>query len=59
MNILVCASLVPDTSAKIGVADDGKKINPQGVKFILNPYDEFAIEEGLQLKENMAARLPR
>lgn len=51
MNILVCASLVPDTSAKIGVADDGKKINPQGVKFILNPYDEFAIEEGLQLKE--------
>lgn len=51
MNILVCISLVPDTTSKIVVGADGKTINPQGVKFILNPYDEFAIEEGLQLKQ--------
>jgi electron transfer flavoprotein beta subunit len=51
MNILVCISLVPDTTTKIAVGADGKSMNPQGVKFILNPYDEFAIEEGLLLKE--------
>jgi electron transfer flavoprotein beta subunit len=51
MNILVCISQVPDTATKIVVGADGKSINPQGVKFILNPYDEFAIEEGLRLRE--------
>jgi electron transfer flavoprotein beta subunit len=51
MNILVCISQVPDTATKIAVGADGKSINPAGVKYILNPYDEFAIEEGLRLKE--------
>lgn len=50
MNIVVCISQVPDTTTKITVAPDGKKISSAGVKFILNPYDEFAIEEGLQLR---------
>lgn len=52
MNILVCVSQVPDTATKIAVGPEGTSINPQGVKFILNPYDEFAIEEGLRLKES-------
>lgn len=51
MNILVCISQVPDTTAKITVGGDGTSMNPAGVKFILNPYDEFAIEEGLRLRE--------
>lgn len=51
MNILVCISQVPDTASKITVGADGKSINPQGLKFILNTYDEFAIEEGLRLRE--------
>lgn len=53
MNILVCISQVPDTTTKITVADNGNSINPQGVKFILNPYDEYTIEEGLQLREKL------
>jgi len=53
MNILVCISQVPDTTTKITVADTGNSINPQGVKFILNPYDEYTIEEGLQLREKL------
>jgi electron transfer flavoprotein beta subunit len=53
MNILVCISQVPDTTAKIQVSGDGKSIDKAGVKFILNPYDEFAIEEGLRLKEKL------
>jgi electron transfer flavoprotein beta subunit len=51
MKILVCISQVPDTTAKIQVSGDGKSIEKTGIKFILNPYDEFAIEEGLRLRE--------
>src|ERR1043165_2877895 len=51
MKIIVCVSHVPDTTTKINLASDGKNIDPAGVKFILNPYDEFAVEEALKLKE--------
>jgi len=51
MNILVCVSRVPDTAARILVGQDGKSIETQGVKFVVNPYDEFALEEGLRLRE--------
>lgn len=55
MNILVCVSRVPDTAARINVADDGKTIKNDGVKFIVNPYDEFALETGIRLKESNGA----
>jgi electron transfer flavoprotein beta subunit len=51
MNILVCISQVPDTTTKVAVDASGTAINPTGVKFILNPYDEYAIETGLRLRE--------
>lgn len=51
MNIVVCVSQTPDTTTKIAVGADGKSIDSTGVKFILNPYDEFAVEEGLRLRE--------
>lgn len=50
MKILVCVSSVPDTATKIKIAGDGKSIDEQGVKYVVNPYDEFAIEEALQIK---------
>lgn len=51
MNILVCMKRVPDTATKIKIAADGKTVDEAGVQFIVNPYDEFAIEEALRLKE--------
>jgi electron transfer flavoprotein beta subunit len=51
MKLAVCINHVPDTAAKITLAPDGKTINKTGVTFILNPYDEYAIEECLRLKE--------
>jgi electron transfer flavoprotein beta subunit len=51
MKIIVCVSHVPDTTTKINLGADGKNIDPSGVKFILNPYDEFAVEEALKLRE--------
>lgn len=51
MNILVCVKHVPDTETAVKIGADGKSIQTQDVNFILNPYDEFAVEEALQLKE--------
>ncbi|MBI4811011.1 MAG: hypothetical protein HY800_06150 [Ignavibacteriales bacterium] len=51
MKIVACINHVPDTEAKIKVGADGKSIDKAGVSFILNPYDEYAIEAALQLKE--------
>jgi electron transfer flavoprotein beta subunit len=51
MKIAVCINHVPDTAAKITIATDGKNIDKTGVTFVLNPYDEYAIEECLRLKE--------
>jgi electron transfer flavoprotein beta subunit len=51
MNIVVCVSHVPDTTTRVNVAGDGKTLDPNGVKFILNPYDEFAVEEALKLRD--------
>lgn len=51
MNILVALSQVPDTVTKITIGADGKSIETKGVKFIVNPYDEFALEEALKLRE--------
>ena len=53
MNVLVCVKRVPDTEARIRVAGDGVSIDPDGVKFILSPYDEFAIEGALRLRESI------
>jgi len=51
MKIAVCVSHVPDTAAKINITGDGKGIDQTGVTYVVNPYDEFAIEEALKTKE--------
>jgi len=51
VKIAVCVKRVPDTETRIKIGGDGKSIDEAGVKFVLNPYDEFAVEEALQRKE--------
>jgi len=51
VNILVCVKHVPDTETAVKIGSDGKSIQTQDVNFILNPYDEFAVEEALKIKE--------
>ncbi len=57
MKIAVCVSHVPDTAAKVNIGADGKTIDPNGVTYVLNPYDEFAIEEALKTKEKNGAEV--
>ena len=51
MKIAVCVKAVPDTATKIAIAADKLHIETAGVKYIVSPYDEFAIEEAIKLKE--------
>ena len=51
MRSIVCIKRVPDSEARLRVAADGLAIDSAGVKFSMNPYDEFALEEALRLKE--------
>jgi electron transfer flavoprotein beta subunit len=51
LKIAVCLKRVPDTTTKIVLSADSRTIDESGVKFIPNPYDEFAIEEAIKLKE--------
>jgi electron transfer flavoprotein beta subunit len=51
MKLAVCINHVPDTATKINIAADGKNIDKSGVTYIISPYDEFAVEECLRLKE--------
>lgn len=54
MNIFVCIKQVPDTETKIQIKSDNSGIETTGIKWIVNPYDEFAIEEALKLRDKMA-----
>jgi electron transfer flavoprotein beta subunit len=51
LNSVVCIAQVPDTETRIKIASDGRHIDEAGVKFIVSPYDEFALEEAIRLKE--------
>jgi electron transfer flavoprotein beta subunit len=51
MKLVVCVSHVPDTATRIKVAGDGKTIDSAGVTYIINPYDEYAVEEALKMKD--------
>ena len=51
MNSVVCVSHVPDTESRIKISGDKQKIDEAGVKFIVSPYDEYALEEAIRIKE--------
>ena len=57
MKILVALKQVPDTETKIKVGADGRSLDPADVKWITSPYDEYALEEGLRLKEAVGAEV--
>ncbi len=55
MKILVCISHVPDTTSKINFTENDKKFDSNGVQFVINPYDEFALTRAMWFKEKQGA----
>jgi len=51
MNIAVCVKQVPDTETKIRIDGTGTYIDEAGVNFVVSPYDEYAVEEAIKIKE--------
>ncbi|MCA8952369.1 MAG: electron transfer flavoprotein subunit beta/FixA family protein [Planctomycetes bacterium] len=53
MDIVVCVKRVPASDTAIKIAADGKSIDTSGIQYELNPYDEFALEQALRIKEQL------
>lgn len=51
MKIAVCLRRVPDTTSKIVIGASGVAIDETGLKFVPNPYDEYALESAIALKD--------
>jgi electron transfer flavoprotein beta subunit len=51
LKIVVLVKSVPDTESKIKITPDGSGIDAQGIKYVMNPYDEYAVEEGIRIRE--------
>ncbi len=52
MKILVCISNVPDTTTKVKFVDDSKKLDVNGIQWVINPWDELALTRALELKDD-------
>ena len=57
MKIVVLVRQTPDTEAQITANSSGNGIDESSIKWILNPFDEFAVEEAVQIKENPGAEV--
>src|SRR4051812_17933530 len=55
MKIFVCLKQVPDTESRLQLNPDKTGIVEAGIKWIMNPYDEYAVEEALKVKEAKGA----
>lgn len=51
MNCIVCVKQVPDTETRIKVAADQRSIEETGINWVVNPFDEYAVEAALRLRE--------
>jgi len=51
VKILVMVKQVPDTATQVKISADPKAIETTGITWIVSPYDEFAVEEALRIKE--------
>ena len=51
VKIIVLLKQTPDTETKIQVSSDGKNIDHSQTKFVVNPYDEYGIEEAIKIRE--------
>ena len=57
MKIVVFVSQTLDTEARVAVSSSGDSVETDDVKWILNPYDEFAVEEAIQTKEKLGGEV--
>jgi len=57
LEIIVLLKQVPDTETVIKIGEDGKSIATSSIKWVINPYDEYAVEAALRLKDSQGANV--
>jgi electron transfer flavoprotein beta subunit len=57
MKILVCISNVPDTTTRVKFIDDNRKLDTNGIQWVINPWDELSLTRALELKDNAANQI--
>jgi len=57
VNIIACIKQVPDTETQIKIDPAGKSIVQGDIKWVMNPYDEYGVEEALRLKEKFGGEV--
>ncbi len=55
MKLLVCISSVPDTTSKINFTPDGTSLDKNGIQWVINPLDDFALSRAIQLQASAGA----
>jgi electron transfer flavoprotein beta subunit len=57
MDIIACIKQVPNTDTKIRLKPDGSGIDEKSIEWVINPYDEFGVEEALRMKEKFGGEV--
>jgi len=57
MKILVCISNVPDTTTRVKFIEDNRKLDTNGIQWVINPWDELSLTRALELKDNAANQI--
>jgi len=57
MKIVVCVKYVPDTAIKVKIAAGSRGVDLSDVSLVVNPYDEYAVEEALQIRERLGGEV--
>jgi electron transfer flavoprotein beta subunit len=57
MKILVCISNVPDTTTRVKFIEDNRKLDTNGIQWVINPWDELSLTRALELKDNTANQI--
>jgi len=55
MKILVCLSIVPDTTTRIKLLDNASRVDTTGVQWVINPWDELALTRALELRDDLSS----
>ena len=57
MKTVVCVKQVPDSETKVVIPEGGTWIDDSNVNYVLNPYDEYAVEEALRIQEKLGGEV--
>ena len=53
LKIAICMRQVPDTATRVKISSTGKSLDTSNIQYVINPYEEYALEEAIRIKEKL------